>query len=441
MALDKGINSKSQLSDLFSFSIMWNSIEAFGYQTVFLLYQVALFNWISPILFGLQGAFFATCYLAISLLNGAFDGGVIPVFSELSKTRSTFEKILWPFFFQSLILFITPLVLGGLFSFFPLLFPIEYLSYCSLKYLLLFSLFVGFEGTKKNLRSLLHLSFKNKYLAKLEVFNIASYATCSLLIYYSNGVSNLFILVFPFILISFFTTCLLGSQLAKFYISLPKGLFFNDSKIHSRFIKSRFYTYVNQITRILFSSNFLLPFLALSAGLPAVGIISLINTITFTCTCLIQKIFGPLGAALFAHTKSFPLKEKQATFVRVANATWIVSSIFFVLFLFYGVIFLKNPTTFFSSFSVEVLIYLFFLVHLVESCFIVYEKFFIAEEKQEYLLVFNVISGVVSFAIIASMSSYTVTTKLGICLITRLVSFGFLATSFYKIFNFDSTKK
>lgn len=417
----KGLSVGSTFYRLFSLSFAWNALEAFGYQTIFLFYQIMLSKTIPQALFNTQGVFFATAYLAITLLDGAFDNGVIPVFKELSQSKVLFKEILNRLILQGVFLLIASLTTGAIFLHLDLV-PMVLKPYFTTSFLVMFSGIVFLEGTKKNIRALLHLGFKNKFLAYVEIVNIGSYATCVLLSNYFIDLNHITHLILPFLSISGITVILLAVQLKSFYNSLSVSSGPIDKKISRRFFISRFFSYLNQVTRIIFSSNFLLPFFSLSSGLFLIENISLINTITFTCTCLIQKIFGPLGAALFAHAKNFSSKQKREIFSTLEGIVWKLSSIFLVLFLLYSGFFKtkqNGPT--------ELLIILFFLAHLVESCFIVYEKFFIAEEKQWYLLVFNTLNGILFLTIISLLKTVPFIYGVTLSLIVRLISFALFA--------------
>lgn len=399
--------TQQSFSSLFRLAMLWNAVEAFGYQIVFFFYQLFLFKNISADLFAAQGVFFATGYLLITLINGAFEAGVIPVFSELSRSRGSFKKILFPLIVQTIFLFVVPLIIGWLIP-----------SFSGM----LLSLFVGLEGTKKNLRALLFLGFDSKFLAKIELLNIASYATLVCVLHYIFGIYDVVALVALFLLVSFVSVCFLVKRALHFYLHLPLGTDFNSGKLEQRFLISRLYSYANQLTRIFFSSNFLLPFLAtFSCEAADVAVASLVNTVTFTCTSLIQKIFGPLGSALFAYAKYTDSKSKQSVFFTVTRAAWIVGFLLFLGALLYGLT--VNSV---SNLSAASFIGIFFLAHLVESCSIVYEKFFIAEEKQQYLLIFNLLVGALCLIPAAFTQHMPFHTTFKLCLAIRLISFYFL---------------
>lgn len=409
-------------------ALLWNSVEAVLYQSVLILHQLALFWTINPKLYGAQGALFAAVFLGITILNFSFDSALTPLFREASETKNEFRL----FFLDQFIPQIPLLFFGALFLvalLFGLGHSLNYLPAVNPFWVGLLALFIASEGTKKNLRALLHLAFQNKVTASVEVFNIIGYTGFIWILYASGFTLTLELLTIPFILVSFITNLVLLLLLSNYYKSLPDAPFPKIIKsLEARFFRTRLSLYLNELARSLFSSNFLLPFFVYSGGLQKAGVATLINSLTHALTFFIQKVFGASGAALFANTKHLSFENKQSAFSYLNQKCFYALSSILLLFVING------PQFFYfkigsQSIYTWSLIYLFFLAHFLENIFVVYEKLFIAEEKAEYITFCNLLSFAASLVVAYLLKNSSFIIILLSCMIMRL--FAFLALAFF----------
>lgn len=423
----------SSLQKKTSLSLLWNAGEAFLYQGFLLTHQLLLFSLTSKELYGSLGALFASLYFGIMILNGSFDTALVSRFSLFSQNKQSFKTFIINEFLPQISL----LLCGGL-TLLTSLFYMKHLAPSHIQtfltpyWVLLLTAFIFLEGTKKNLRSLLHLAFKSKTTACIEVANIICYVSLVWIYYFTgNSLSPLF-LTQLFVSVSLVTTIMLALNTFYYYQTLT------DKKVDSKEIagdnKARLYIYANQICRSLFSSNFLLPFFAFHAGFKEAGIITLINTITFSTTFFIQKIFGPTSAALFASTKNLSFESKQSAFSfihkKCLHAFYAVLLLFFIngYHLFYA-------TQKIVSFHILILVTLFFCAHILETLFIVYEKLFIAEEKSHYILICNLISFFSCLVVSYFITDYSLIITLLCFMIIRGITFCTLTLLAKKIWN------
>lgn len=423
-----------------SLSLLWNAGEAFFYQAFFLMHQLLLFSYTSQETYGSLGVLFASLYFSIMLLNGAFDNTLALDFLKISENKNTFKVFLKKRFLQQSIFLFCSSFLGGLFLIYAKHYaPAHLQTFLSFEWILLLSSFIFFEGTKKNIRALLHLAFKNKSVALIEIGNIIMYISLVWISFCAKIVLTPYLLTMYFVGVSCVTTFLLTRDLYHYYQTLPfqKNEYLKSEK-QIFILPFRFFIYANQVCRSLFSSNFLLPFFAYHAGFKEAGILTLINTLTFSTTFFVQKIFGPTSAALFANTMNLSFDSKQSAFSfihkKCLHALYTILLLFFIngLYIFY-------ITQKIISFHILVLIILFFCAHILETLFIVYEKLFVAEHKSHYILLSNVASFTLCIGIAYFLTKTSLILTLLLFMFIRLFTFFGLTFFAKKLWNLSST--
>lgn len=417
-------------------ALVWNSFEAIAYQAILFTHQCLLFWLIDPSLYAAQSTLFAVSFLGITLLNAALESAMISSFLTIIRSQKNFKA----FFIQSiglqaLILFFGTLLIG----FYATQSSISLFAQDLITpfWILVLALFITSEGTKKNLRALLHLAFQNKQTAWIEVANIVVYVS-SIWIMKLWGVHfSLLTLTLPFLIVSVITNIFLLKILYQYYATLPQLLpTVSDSASFTLVNSNRLFLYGNELSRLVFSSNFLLPFFACTSGLKQAGIAAFVNSVTHCATFFIQKIFGASGAALFAGTTASSLKTKQAAFTYLNQKCFYVLLSMVMLFSinFPHFIRLKIGA---GSLETLTLTYIFFLAHFLENIFVVYERLFAAEKKAHYTLFCNLMSLLGCCLLVLCCASCSMITLLLGCITLRFAAFLGLALSAKKLWNLN----
>jgi len=431
------INSLHDLNKLFSWALIWSSIESFLYYCILTTHTFLLFSYASAELYGLQGALFASLYLCITLINGAFDIALIPVFVKLQNTSQGRRYLIRNLIIQGLILFTLPLV-AGLMIYYHFYYdiPTWASSLLNPQSIMFASALIATEGTKRNLRAILHFLLYYKALTFLELSNIVIYLSVAWGLIYAHQTITLTVLLVPFFMVSVITTAVLALLLIRHHKKHAPTVKndFNDAQTHKDFLKTRMWSYLNQMSRTLFSGNFLLPFFSLKVGIAHVGLATLINSLTYVSTSIIQKILGAVAATLLAHTHQHPRKQEVVG--------WLINTgnILSLMFLFLCII---TAPHFFSisvyalSTNALGLTLLFFGVHIMESTFVIYEKLLIAQHKAHFLFYLNSAHG----AICLGASYFWNKNSLSLLLIFYLLSRLVFLTIFKKLYDRSSTKK
>lgn len=424
----------NNIKKMVSRALAWNTFESFYYQALFLGHQTTLFCTIDKKIYGMYGALFAFLFFSINVLNGSLDQTIIPLFTSITAHRKNFKNFIFSYLAtQTLFMWYASFSFGVLFLY-VIPTPKVLEPFMTLPWIALLSTFIASEGTKKNIRALLHLAFKNKTTAFIEVSDITLYVTSVWFLYFLGFPLSIGVLVVPFICVSLFATTVLMWQLSDYYKTLPIQHENDLDFPHKSFWYNRIFLYGNQLSCSFFSGNFLLPFFASYCGFAQAGIAAFINTTAFTLTAFIRRIFAPSAAALFANTKKLSHYTKQSAFSFFSRKYLYVIFSILTVFLLNGrhLLYLKIGE---QSLQTWTLVYVFFLIHFLDNMFILYDKLFAAEEKSHYTLLCNV-SSFFSCALVAFfLLPHSPLLALGFCIFFRFCAFFILMIFGKKIWN------
>lgn len=416
---------------LFSVSVQWNSFEAVLYQGILLFHQLLLFHVIDRSAYGLIGALFSLTYLIVTLINFGLDISLAPFFGKICQSKDSFKKALVIQLLPEygIIAIAAALTLVA----YPLL-PAAFVARYKLNGLLILTiaLLALLESTKKTARSVLHLAFLNKKTAFTEIGTLIGYTALVWGAYsfgYPLSIATVFI---PMIIMSAINCLILGLHIVTFYQQLPASCPTVEPGFQIRILKNRFFNFLNQLSHMVFSSNFLVPFFAMQFGLQQAGILKLVSTLVYSVTIILQKVFGVSSSCLLSQSKESPLHYKRELFGLISNRlnqALLAIGLFFIL-NFKTII---NWGTTIHNQQTWYLIYLFFIISFSENLFIAYEKFYITEEKADRLFVFNLIVMGLIGAILYQADAIAPLTLLIMIIAIRLLAFIALsAISFYQ---------
>lgn len=408
---------------LFYSSLKWNTIEAVVYQTILTIHHILLFSAVAKLDYALIGTIFSLLYLTIVFLNFGLDKSLATFFVDYSKTKSNFKKffisqILIQLFFLSLIgLIVIPFKnsIGILFST-NFKCPILENSIWIILAILLVS-----ESLKKTLRTFAQLAFLNKQTTIIETCTITLYFIFIWTYYLYTSKIDIFIILIPFILESLASNIFLSIIIYKFYKNITENLNYvptDLSSSHNPSIKNivfnRLYVYINQLTHLFFSGNFIIPFLAYKYGLEQISSLKLTNNIAVFITVLMERIFGITSAALLTHVKNLKISKRREA---IQISTDKLYNILYAI-----IIFLIINFKFITSYKMAIAninwmpIYLFLILIFFENFFITYEQYLIVEEKSYYLMLINSISAILFYIISIPTFEYNQINKLNLSL-------------------------
>jgi hypothetical protein len=244
---------------------------------------------------------------------------------------------------------------------------------------------------------------------------------------------TLIVLLAPMLFTSLTGSLIFAYKVYHLYKNLPES---SPAPIATavpwRIMKNRFFSYLTQLNHQFFSGNFLVPLFAVQFGFSQAGVLKLISHVVHTISTILNKTFGPAAFALLAHHKDMSLAQKRKAFyLATGYLHHALCFIFIFFFMNYKKLFLYSPhadliTPYWS------LIILFIVIHFSEHFFMMYEKFYITEEKVEYIFVLNCFTTFLMYLILKQKVILAPSTILMSIVLIRLISFIIIHTvSFY----------
>lgn len=398
-------------------SLRWNAIESIIYYSIFVAHQFLLRSTMDSLSYGAVSSLFAMLYLTIIVVNFGFDFSIAPFFSFFKKSQKTFKQ----FLLKQLLLQIIIYSITGILAFIVLskgLIPIKTMPSIAWQLSCIISLLVVTESLKKSFRIILQLAFSSHITATIELFYIISYVTIVWGSFILTGVMSFYTVFIPMLILSTSSMCMLGWAVYKYYKTLPKQ---NEQPYNlswNQFLKNRISNYGYQLSKTFLTSNFLIPFFAVTYGLSIAALLELVTATTQFFSVIIQKIFGISGQAVFAHAKHKTTEFKKDLFESTTQKLYplLYSMVFFAIVAYKPLMAFKVSTVSQNEYSIALL---FFLVLFSENFVLMYEKWFIIEEKTNYLIAVHVTLLTVFFAITRLFSLNSAITVLILLLITR----------------------
>lgn len=372
----------------YSRSLAWNTFESLFYQLLLLAHQCVLFSITERTTFGLIGTIFSTTYLLVMVTNFGLDVSISAFFTQAIQSKKHFKKIV---FFQLIPEYCLLLVIGmiGLLLA-PLLTRFTIPLQLDMSSLALIGCLIVFEGSKKTLRSLLQLGFHSRKTACVEVATIIGYISMVWIGYFMGYPISIMLVFLPLLIVSALSSLALLFFLIRYYQQLPdtSSSPLPTSALQWRIMRNRFFNFLNQATHSLFSSNFLVPFFAMTFGLAYAGVLKLTASIAHCITSIVQKIFGISGTILLAHLKESSIEQRQQAFLLISHR---LNQVLYGFILFFAINYsvIVRARALPETTSILTFAYLFMIIIFSENFFLAYEKFYITQEKADHLFFFN----------------------------------------------------
>ncbi len=381
---------------LYTKSLYWNLLDSGGSQFLLILFHILLRSYVGPEIHGSFSTLISLFYLLLSWANLGLDYSLAPFFAFFTQSkqhaRSFFIWYLVPqFLFLIVITIVVHFSYTTLLPIIPFLKAIPY-SPLPLSYALLLGLSFISEGIRKTIKTVLQLAFKVEVAAVVEFFGMAGYVAFICMSYQMGLLVDLTPVWIGFLATSVIQTSILALSLAYFYSALN-----HDSRpisfsgVARRFWLTRFFTFGNQAGRQLFPSNLLVPLSALYLGLNQASLLKVATSISHWITLIAQKVFGVSSTAVLAHSKTLSMEDQRGIFSQLSY--YLNQALYFLLiFLLINgkkialLQILETPVGF--SWSP---LYALILLSFAESLFVLYERWFITQEKSGYLFCIHVL--------------------------------------------------
>lgn len=357
--------------------LAYTSIESIGYQAILLLHQLLLFRTIPAELYGQIGILFSSVFLGALYVNMGLDISIAPLFKQATSSKHQFKQLIINQIMYTTCIAVF-LVLGSAFLF----------KHLSGYFILFCAPLIITESYKKIAKTVLHLAFAQRVIAITEIATLLGYVAMVWLyigLGHSPSIAHVFL---PMLAISIIASIIYSWHILKLYRSLEeeKGTLSINWK---HIIKIRIKNTLFQISRSLYSGNFLIPIVASQYGLELAGLLKLISMSAYSINSIIQHIFGITSDVFFASMKHSALKLKQSLFTKLSTY------IYHILFIICMAIFLHHRYIQFLAPNVchdhLYIIYLFLLVLFSENIALTHEHLFIVEEKATLLIASNLL--------------------------------------------------
>ncbi|MCF7800181.1 hypothetical protein K9L05_02095 [Candidatus Babeliales bacterium] len=377
---------KKNIKKNFKSSFKWNLFGSGFYESLKILHQIFLLKIMHSAAYGLQGSIFSIIYLTVYLTEFGMSNSITPFLNFFVKSKENFKKIfLFYYLTPQIIIFVIASIITTYF------YSKSFLYKQNNPFIFLILLIIPFEGIRIFLRRLLHTLFLSKRVIITETVLVTFYVSTVWICYLFFNFKITQNLVFiPYLIDTFLGVSIFSFYVFNFYKKLNNKKLDYPENLLIRIIKTRFFNYSIQVGKNFFTGNFLTPFFASGFGLEKAGIFNLANHIAESIKSIMKVTFIFSGNALLARIKDSSLSVKRLAFNALSkNLSLIIYPIIiFVLINYKNLIKLKNM--YFLTSNTILQSSIFSIIALLEYFFIIYEQFYIVEEKTARLFLFKI---------------------------------------------------
>lgn len=381
-------------------AITWNSINVFVYKAILLLHQIILFYFIPNELYGTSGTIFAALYLLIGCTNFGFEYSLFTFFAHYIKNKQNMKQL----GLQCILKTLTTCIVA--FTVFKLT---QKASGPNLTHLFMYQLPVNLipylliifmaESIRKYLETIAELAFLNKQITIIQTTMISAYVILFWSSYFIYGNITLNTIFIPMVIVSCSEAILTLKILWDWYKEIPSLPAAQQSNSISlcHIAKEQAYNYINQLSKNLFSPNFLMVLIAYQIGMQQTGQIRFFtNIITLLYMILNRSVAIPSGA-LFSSINKENFSKTKKLFLTITNT--------YIQFLYVLAIIVITTTVnqlFIQQSEIQTFYFvlLFILAGFIEYITITYEKLYIVQHKTHQLAIINACSALTFIAII-----------------------------------------
>lgn len=412
----------------FNRAVHWSAIESIYYRILYSAHTFLLFSIIDTQTFGFIGTLFSSVYFLINVFNFALSSSFAPFFKQVTANKASFNY----FLYQQIIIH---LLMGGSVLIVSTLAYSLYTVPTISSSLLAASFFITFicEGFKRIAKTILHLALSYKAPIISETFCITSFFIITWSTYLLTGMLNAETVFCAMGFSSFLSVFFLVPALINFYNDLPENKIEKYKTISLiRLLKTRIYLYLHTFSStVLFSSNFLVPLIALYAGYEYVSVFKLVSNVTHSISVVIYHAFHSPSLAYLSQVHAEKSNEKKEAFKHATNKLYqiLLAISIFVLINYKTIFSMHKHATLYDPIALII----FFIILFTENFFITYRSLCITSEQIAALLACSLAPLFGFYLLNHSGFAFSITTFLTTLIIARLFSFGCLvAFGFHK---------
>jgi len=375
--------------------------------------------------FGIIGSLFSMIYLTARIIDLGAANSTPPYFAQFSKSKQNFKKLLFFYFFLPSIPFaiIAPFITLHVFT---TKFPHTHL------FLFMIPMLIVLEAIRSFFRLFLHLTGKTAKVVGFELFAVSVFFSLiwgPLLIFKVKPTLNQLFL--PFLVDTIISVIYMSILVYQFYKTLPDDQSTIRITMWKKLSQIRGLNFMLRAGRDIFTSNLLTPLFAVKCGLPQAGLFYFANQLAR----LLQEVLkGPLiypGNALLASLKEGPMHHKKAAFAELTlKLSALLAPIVIYLLINYRALARLAKDNSATGLTINFTLLL-LLITTSESCFIVYEQFYIIEEATAKLFIFKLIDFSLFYILIFSQTTLQPISALTSIIAIRALSFTLIAINAY----------
>lgn len=399
----------------------WNLCGSVVYEVFKAVHCALLWHYLDPVTYGKVGSIFSVVYLAIRFSDFGFAYSLPPFLPEAIKSKRHFFYFI---FYYSLLPALFPI------SLMALLFTWWYQAYFTPPYTFVLPVLIVLETMRAFLRMFLHVASKSNVIVVVELFIFFIYIAfiwvahfCYAqpltldLVFLPHLFDSVVCLLLFFIVLFFYYKRLPAYQVATENNVISGSILFSPGFLR-RLYASRFFNYLLRINRNLFTSNFLTPLFALLYSIESAGIFYLASTLANAVTALVRSIVTFAGGSLFSQVKGAPLQEKRDAFALVSRKVSLV--LFWILFfLMLGFPLFSGHVSFWQIFFCSLL---YFFIMIADFIFLIYEQFYLLEERQARLFSLKFFELTIFWALFKVKELMSLELLLGVILLSRILT-------------------
>jgi hypothetical protein len=383
----------TELIKKFNYNVRWNAFESVCYKAILTLHQTCFFYLANRLIYGFSSFLFAIIYLTVELVNFGLDRSIAQLFGDYFGYDKNLKYYLMP---QLALQLFFLLFLGLITIKYNILNRLVTTSIeISLDLALLILGIIFCESIRKTLRLISQLFFLNKPVAYLELSLIVIYVSLFWLSYFTGYQISLNTIYIPLLLQS-----LIGI-LGLLYLILPQiKLLLIDSKasgiINYKHASTRlnwrmiFYyraqNYLYQLSELLFTSNFLIYFFTHIVGVLNIGPIKLANYFAVFIKALLERTLGLASLAVFAKNKHLIVAQKTIFDIAQRRLNLVLTNL---IIIFSACALIAGASNFINNNLYLALLFLLFTI--VNNFFIIYEQFFLINNRILFLFGLNLV--------------------------------------------------
>lgn len=367
-------------------AITWNSINTVFYKTILSVHQIVLFYFIPKELYGISGTLFAALYLLIGCTNFGFEYHLFTFFSYYSKSKQNFFHLIYQVSFKLVSIIVVIAIIYFIFHIFHYPLPSNVILYL----VILFAV----ESIRKYVETVAQLAFLNKNITIIQIAMISAYVATIWTTFAQCGQITLNTLFVPLIIVSSIETALITVFIYQYYQTLPSQPYATTTAISmskKSLLKEQLYSYINQLSKNIFSPNFLMVLIAIHVTMQQTGIIRFYTNIITLLYMLFNKSVAIPSGALFSSMTQENFQKTKQIFLKITNIyiqllyTLAVITIATILphMIINGC---QSTTTYLSLW--------FITAGFIEYITITYEKLYIVQQKTHQLAIINVSSAI-----------------------------------------------